>query len=388
MRPALGDPPAPRLRTTLIVLGVVRLLLLSLERAAYPFLPVIARGLGVDAGAAGTLLAARAFGGFSAPLTVAASRTGGHLRLARIGLGLFALGAVLVAVPGPFALAVAGFAVLGAARPAYDAAAQAHVADRTPWGRRGRALASLELMYAGGLLIGAPTVGWIIARGGWRAPFVAGAVGAAVAALALGGVLRSGEGGRPSGGGGRLELDREAGSLLAVLALVAFGAEASLVVLGVWLEASFAVTLLGLGGLATVIGAAELAGELVPFAIIDRLGKRRMVAAGLVVGVLGFGLLARTSGALVPGMTALAVGMFGFEIAIVGAIPLVSELRPAARAPVLATSMVAMAAGRTLGAAVGPLFAPQGGIGRAATLTATAFTAALVVLWSGVADDR
>lgn len=377
--------PAPSLRTSLAYLSAVRLVVLTVERSVYPFLPAIARGLGVPLAAAGVLLSVRAAGGFTAPLTVSlGGRRSHHRRLLLVGLALFVGGALLVAVAGAgagFAAALVGFGLLGAARPAYDAAAQAYLADRTPYRRRARTLAVLELMYAGGLLAGAPVVGWLIARYGWQSPFVAGAVAAVMAAALLRRLVaptppHAAEAGRP-------RLDRSAVVLLAVTALFAYGAENALVVFGAWLEADFGLSLLALGGVSTVVGLAELGGEVVPLAIADRVGKRRTIAAGLAVSSVSCAVLPGLAGSLGGGVAAFALALFGFEVAVVATIPVASELWPQARARFLALAGVAMAAGRSVAALTGPALFVRGGIGVNATLSATAFGGALVLLVAG-----
>lgn len=384
----MPSTPTGRLAPALGYLSLVRLLLISLERFVYPFLPAIARGLDVSLGQAGLLLTARSVGGFSTPLTVATGgRHGHHQRLMVVALGLFATGSLLAVGPATYVAALAGFALLGAARPAYDAAAQAYLSDRTPYRRRGRVLAVLELMYAGGLLVGAPAAGWLIARYGWRSPFLVAAALAVVAAVL---VRRWLEPTRPHehATAPPLRHGRDTIALLVVMALFAFGAEVTLVVLGAWLEGGFGLSLLALGGVSTVIGAAELTGEGLMLVAADRIGKRRSMALGMVIAAVAFGALPFLDGSLPTGLGAFAVALLGFEIAIVAAIPLASELRPLARSRFLALGAVAMMAGRAVAAAVGPALFDAGGIGANAIASATAYATALIVLFVAVQDPR
>lgn len=361
----MPDSSRPPIAAALTSLSVVRLLLNSTERFVYPFLPTIARGLGIDLEQAGLLLSARAVGGLTAPATVGtAGRGRRHRRLVVAALGLFVAGALLVVLPGRFAVAVIGFAVLGAARPAYDAAAQAYLAERTPYHRRGRVLAVLELTYAGGLLVGAPVAGFLISRGDWRTPFVAASAAGVLAVVGLVPLLEA-TGPDEGHGAERLRIDRDSWALLVTLSLLAAGVELTLVVMGAWFEIDFGLTLLALGGAAMVLGLGELVGELVPLAVSDRLGKRRTVAVGLAVSALGFAGLPVTS-TLAFGLAALTVALLGFEIAIVAAIPIVSEAQPQARSRFLALGGVAMFGGRAVAAAAGPpLFARAGIAGNA-----------------------
>lgn len=371
--------PARGLGGALAFLALVRLVLTSTERMVYPFLPAIARGLGVGLGPAGLLLSARALGAVTTPMTVAtAGRGRRHRRLLTVALALFVLGTLVVALPGPYALAVVGFAVIGAARPAYDAAAQAYVAERVPFALRGRRLAVLELTYSGGLLVGAPLAGWLIARGSWRTPFVVFAVAAAVALVVARLVL---ERHTPAGHTSeeRLALDRRAWALLVVVMLFAMGAEATFVVFGAWLEDAHGLSLLALGGAALVVGGAELAGETTVLAFVDRLGKRRTVTLGLVVAATGFASIA-VAGTLTAGLAAIGAALFGFELAIVSTIPLLSEAQPSARSRFLALAAVAMFGGRALAAAAGPQLFALGGVAANALTSAALMLVALAVL--------
>ena len=84
---------------------------------------------------------------------------------------MMSVGALVTAATGVYAGAFVGFILLGLGKPAFDAAAQAYVADRTPYERRARYMSILELTWAGGLLVGAPLAGWLIGQYGWQAPF-------------------------------------------------------------------------------------------------------------------------------------------------------------------------------------------------------------------------
>jgi predicted MFS family arabinose efflux permease len=380
-----GDAPQHRLGAALALLAGVRLVLTSTERMVYPFLPTIARGLGVGLGPAGLLLSSRALGAVTAPLTVAtAGRGRRHRRLLTTALVLFVAGAALVAVPGPYGLAVVGFAVLGAGRPAYDAAAQSYVAERVPFAVRGRRLAVLELTYSGGLLVGAPVAGWLIARGSWRTPFVTaavlGIVAIGVAHLVLERHTPDGHA-RPE----RLRLDHRSWALLVVVTLFAAGAETTFVVFGAWLEDDFGLRLLALGAAAFVIGGAELVGEAVPLAVVDRLGKRRTVALGLVVSTVGFAAVGSADG-VATGLATLAVALLGFEIAIVSTVPILSEVQPQARSRFLALAAVAMFGGRAVAAGVGPQLYVRGGVALASRTSAALMAAALAVVLLAVRE--
>ncbi|HSR14816.1 MAG TPA: MFS transporter [Gemmatimonadales bacterium] len=349
-------------------------------RFAYPFLPAIARGLGVPLQRAGFLLSIRSAAGMATPLVVAAVGTvARRIRLSVVALSLFSAGAVLVASAAAYGPALVGFALIGLAKPVFDVAAQSYVAERTDYRRRARVLSILELTWSGALLIGAPAAAWLVARHGWQAPFWAlagvGAAAALAVPLALDRPAAREPGHRPSAG-----LSSSAVMLLAVTFLFSSAADTSLVAFGAWLEDRFGFTIAALGGAAALIGFSELVAEGMALGFTDRIGKRRSVAIGLVVATGGFVALALTSDALGAGLAALAVTILGTEFTVVAAFPLASEMMPEARGRYLALIQVMMAAGRTAGAAVGPFLFTSHGFGANAAASAGAACIALLLL--------
>jgi predicted MFS family arabinose efflux permease len=272
-----------------------------------------------------------------------------------------------------------GFILMGLGKPAFDAAAQAYIADRTPYERRARYLSIIELTWAGGLLIGAPAAGVLIDRLGWESPFWVTAAlvgsGALLAPLLLDPDAR-GRLARP----GRLHVTRSAVAVLAMALLFSLAAETTVIVYGAWLEDEFALSLAALGLASLVIGIAELVGEGAVLAFADRMGKRRMVAMGMAVSAAGFVALGAVGGGLVPGLVALAVAFIAFEITIVATIPLATEVVPGARSRYLALLTVAISLGRAAGDAVGPALFEWGGLVANTTLSAVAGLASLLVL--------
>ncbi len=364
-----------------------RLIISTGYRFVYPFLPVIARGLGVSLQQAGLLVSARSLSGTTAPILVALSRRTRRRRVIGASVVLFAFGSALAAATGVYAGALIGFVLMGISKPAFDVAAQAYLADRVPYRSRARYLASMELAWAGGMLAGAPAVGLIIEHLGWRAPFwtLAG-----LGLLSLTGVLWALEpDSDPSSEAapGRLRLPARSVALMGVVALLGFAGDNLLVVLGAWLEAGFGLAPVALGGIVTLIAVAELAGEGGTIAFTDRLGKARSVAIGLAVSAAGFGALLLAESSLITGVGALLVALGGFEFAYVSSIPLASEAVPEQRTRYLALYMVSFFVGRTIGAAAGPALFAAGGIAANAAVTAGCQIAALILIVAVVGED-
>lgn len=350
-------------------------------RFLYPFLPVVARGLGVSITEVGFIVSATSLGGVATPFAtrLAAER---NRRLAAGALALFTVGLVIAAAGGSYVAALVGFTLVGVAKPTYDVAIQSYLSARTSYDRRARVLAILELTWAGALLIGAPIAAWLIDRGSWTTPLWGLAALGALSLLFLPTVV---ERDVPVPVGVRSPTPRGGVPLLVVMGLFSFGAEVTFVAYGAWLEQDFGLTVLALGGVSTLIGTAELVGSGAVVAFVDRIGKRRAVAIGLVVAAAGFVALPSTTG-LLAGLAALAVGILGFEFTIVSAIPLASEIHPEARSRYLSFMVLAVTVSRAAAAALGPYLFTVTAIGANAYLSAAMNLGALAVLLTSVEE--
>ena len=130
------------------LLAGARLVVNTSARFVYPFLPAIARGLGISLEQAGLLLSARWAVGMGVPAYVSLIGKGERLRrLMTVGLLLFAFGAAVTSATGVFLGALVGFVLLGIAKPLYDVAAQSYNAERSPYASRAKYLGMLELTW-------------------------------------------------------------------------------------------------------------------------------------------------------------------------------------------------------------------------------------------------
>ncbi len=390
-----GSDPTGRRRLPegLVTLTLIRLVLTSAERFAYPFLPQISRGLGVGVGTGSLLLSTRSF----ATLGIVAARPLLDRRSlawqGQLGLVLSTCGLVAVAVPGLLPVALFGFALLGIARSIYDVAAQSTLAGRATSSTRARTLAVFELPFAGGILLGVPIAGVLISRFGWRAPFLAAAV------LTLGSVPFAGRGltdrtpvaeenGAVAAAAGRRrkpKLPSAAWSMFATMLLFVAAIELTLVSYGGWLETRFNLEVVEIGALSIALGVLELGGELLTFVFADRFGARRTLAVGLGICAGGLLLLSAGQASLVPGLAGLGLALLGFEVAVVAGIALAATLVDAAERPrMLGGVVVALGSGRVIGSLFGaPLAArtaANGSVAASALISAVTVGVALIAL--------
>ena len=385
------------LRRSLVIIFLARTALNTSHRIIYPFLPSIARGLGISLTAASFLVTSRLVAGLAAPLMGPVAERHRRRRVMETGLLLFVVAGFLLAGSRGFALAIIAFVLFGLSKVIYDPAVHAYLGDTVPYARRGRAVGVVELSWSSAWLVGVPAAGFLIERFGWRAPWamlgVLGLLGLGLTHLCL----PPGRRVAPAEGALRLAtlLDswrdllrqRQVVILLSIGLLLVIALEVPFIVYGAWLESSFGLSLSALGLASIVVGLAEAAGEFGTTLFTDRLGKRRSVLLGLLcltASLLLLPWLARLG--LAPAMLGVLLVMLCFEFAFVSLIPMASEIAPQARSTLLSFNVTIFSLGRIVGAALGGwLWQWQvGGIGAHVILGAACALAAALLVWRGL----
>lgn len=327
----------------------------SAHRMVYPFLPIFARGLGVDIPTMSLLMTGRSLLGATSPFLGPISDRRGRKFGMLAGLGIFTLGIGIVAVfPSFWSLAAAlGFAMVG--KFIFDPAMQAYFGDRIPYDQRGTALAITEVAWSAGFIVGVPAAGFLIDRYGWSAPFPLFTILGLIAFFVIWRIVPSEDPHHEPVNNSRegyLAVFRSTPALAGVtIALWASAAnELVNVIFGVWLEDSFGLKIAALAGASAVIGLSELSGEGLVAFTTDRLGKPRALAIGLICNSLAAILLPFIGRSQTGALIGLFLFYITFEYVIVSHIPMVTELVPSARATLLSMNVTGHALGRALGA--------------------------------------
>jgi predicted MFS family arabinose efflux permease len=358
-----GGEPAGSPRQ-LAIIFVVRTILNSAHRIIYPFLPSVARGLGVSLATASGLVTVRLVAGLAAPFVGPLADRYPRRRTMETALLVLSLASLLLVVLGSFAAAVAAFALYGLAKVLYAPAVHAYLGDTVPYRQRGRAIGIIELSWSSAWLLGVPAAGFMIEHLGWRAPWTAliglGLLGAWLTHSGLPAGRRAAppDKGRPVASlAGRWQMllrRRRVAVLLMTSLLLMTALEVLFIVYGAWLETAFGLSLSSLGLASIVVGLAEATAEFGTTVLTDRLGKKRSVVAGLLglaAGLLVLPSLARLG--LVAALAGLVLVVLAFEFGIVSLLPLATELAPDSRASLLALNVTALSLGRILGAVAG-----------------------------------
>ena len=343
------------LRLQIIVFTLTRIVINTAHRMVYPFLPVFARGLGVDLVMISQAVAARSLVGAVGPFLASIADSGGRKLGILLGLLVFSVSAFLVIGWPIYPVFVLVLILTFLGKYIFDPSLQAYLGEHIPYKQRGRVLALIEIGWSLSFMLGVPLMGFLIARNGWQAPFMVVGLLGLVSLTSLARMLPK----DPARDGRDTGLRRNLGAVLTnppalsglIMGLLLNTAnEVITLFFGVWMEDSFGLRIAALGAASAVLGFSELSGEGLTAVLVDRIGKTRAVTIGLIVNCAA-SLALPLVGRSVPGALA---GLFffylSFEFAIVSSIPIMSEVVPSARATLMASYAGSLSLGRTAGA--------------------------------------
>lgn len=397
--PASADVTLPETTTVRVVLLVtlVRLVVNITRRFSYVFAPEIARSMGVPLAAVQNTIAVQSATGVSSPLFGPVMERFGRRRVMIFSLLLLAAAAGFGAVLPQFAVFVLIMIAFGFAKVLYDPAMLAYLGDRVPYARRGAAMGTTELSWAGALLIAAPVLGLLLERTTLQTVFVIFSVLGVLGALLLWRALPPDTPTRQATSTRRIvtpwaavrQISRTRSGLAALTAalLLTLSNEIFFINYGAFMENSYGLSLASLGGVTIVVGLAELFGASSVAGLSDRLGKRRMALVGTLISGVSYIVLPQLTGSLGLALAALFVMFLFVEIAFVASIPLYSEVMPASRAVMLTGVVGAASMGRLAGAALGSfLLAATGSFMLMGVIATTLALSSALILWRGVSE--
>jgi len=361
-RPSVTASPSPaRFSTRLAALVSARTALNSAYRMIHPFLPAIARGLGVSLADVALIVSVRSLLGlFSPPLGSISDRLGRKIALL-IGLALFAASLIVVAVWPVYPVFFAAMILVMVGKLIFDSAMYALIGEQVAYARRGLAIAVAEMSWSLAFLIGMPALGFMIERFGLRSPFPILAALGLVMAYVLWRILPA-DAPHPDKhlppliDNLRIVVSHPVALAgISVGLLISMANELVFIVYGDWMERTFDLSISALGVASAVIGFAELGGEGLVAGLVDRIGKKRSVVIGAALSAATC-LVLPLVGATLPGaLIGLFLFFVTFEFTLVGSIPMMTELVPDARATLMAGNAAGISLGRALGALIGPL---------------------------------
>jgi len=351
--------PIMKTRFQLIGFTLTRMILNTPYRMIYPFITVFARGLGVDEHVISGLIARRALVGAVMPFAIPFIETRGRKFGMLLGLGMFIIGASLVAFfPG---ITTLGFAlILGlVGKSFFDPSLTSHISDHIAYETRGTALAITEFAWSLSFVAGAPLVGWILSRYAWSTPYLLFGLLGFAAFLYIAFTLTDSEKPVHHADGMFGNIFQVIKSPLVLIACtigmsITAANEVVNISFALWLEDSFKLQIAALAGASAFIGLSELAGEGLVASFVDRIGKVRAAGIGIIANCLAALLLPIIGRTQVGALIGLFLFYITFEFTIVSIIPLLTEVMPSARATTLSFAGAAHSIGRAGSAWLSP----------------------------------
>lgn len=340
------------LNAQIVLFTFIRMVSSTAYRMVYPFLPAFRDGLGVPLETLARAIGSRSLvAAIFAPLLSSFAENRGRKFGMMLGMVIFIVGTSIVVFWPTFYGFMLSLMFTLVGKVTFDPSMQAYVGDRVPYERRSFAITITELSWSGAFIIGIPLVGWVIASFGWLAPFPLLGALILLSMLLLGLQLPKDAPPTVSGPGlwSNFGIILRSKPALAAMGLTIFSCIANEFInltFGVWMEDSFGLKLLALGGAAAVLGTAELGGEGLVALITDRLGKRRAILIGLLVNSLAVLSLPVISTNVVGALSGLFFFYISFEFLIVSSIPMMTEVMPAARTTMMAGFFTSASIGR------------------------------------------
>ena len=359
--PTAGNPNEPgNINFQVGLFVVTRILLHSVMRMVYPFLAVFARGMGISLHQISLAVTVRSFSGLSIPfITSQFDRFGRKIGML-VGVFLFVLGSGMVAVWPVFPSFIISISLTFIGMQVFATCMQAYLGDVIPYEQRGKAMVLTDAGWALSFIVAVPIIGLLIGKYGWQTPFPILTGLGLFMLVVMYRVLPSYQIDKSSSVGnqsGFRQIFTSASALFGLGMSLTFSLanESITLMFGVWLEDTFGLTIAALGAIASVIGFAELGAVGLSSSIVDRLGKGRASAIGLIINGL-FAVALPWIGGTSIGAAAGCLFFFqlSFQIVFSCTAPLMSEVLPGARAALMGANLAAVSIGRMLGAIIAP----------------------------------
>ena len=341
------------------VFTFARMIVSTSSRMIYPFLAVFASGLEVEIAtislAMAVSMAASAAVPFLSPIADQRGRRTGML----IGIGIFLVGTLASSLFPHIITFFITILLCNLGNNLLISAIQAFIGDHVAYERRGLYLAISEVSWALSFIVMVPLAGLLLETAGWNTPFIwLTVLGTGILVL----IWRFVPQDKPADPEPLVifknikKVLRSTPAVLGMLMGMSFiiGNELVNVVFGVWMQDSFGLQIAALGAASLVIGLSELSGEGLAGFLADRLGKERTVGISFLLN----GLCVITLPWLGQSETGAFVWLFmfylTFEIGIVSALPMMTEVMPQARATMMALFIAALSIGRAIGDITAP----------------------------------
>ena len=348
-----------KIKLHIVLFTITRIVVNTSVRMVYPFLPVFARGLGVETASLAMSFSVRQFLGIFGPFLATVADTHDRKTGILLGVGLFTVGSGVVGIWPTFWTFILGISLAQLGNVVFIPSLNAYLGDHVSFEKRGRVIAITELSWALAFILGIPVVRVLLENFSWVTPFFLFTVIGFVFFLVYVFFIPANSIPKTEENTFRRNLGRVmrhwpalAGLLVGVLFSAAN--ETVNLIFGVWIEDQFGLNFAALTAASVVIGVSELGGEISTGIWLDKIGKRRMIWIFMGLNSLAAVLLPLTSGILGWAMVGLGFFYITFEVVIVSTLTLMSGVMPTSRATMLALTVAGFSLGRMLGDLVAP----------------------------------
>lgn len=334
---------------------IMRIVMDTGTKLFFPYLSVIATGLGTTTVELGKLLSWRNMAGLISPFLGTAADKRGYRPIISGSLVVSGIGFLTIYLsqsPPIFLLGILLSAVGGAGAGPNIAAYLSH---RLPWEKRARGLGVVEYAWGLASVIGVSASGYLIAQTSWRMPFLV--VGLALFLFAAAFMRFPPSGHEKSKaeldeialGNAKLSLAQKARNFFdlgpnwrsawaTILGdiFTRFAGFVLFINFGTMLVDQFGLDAAGLAGAVFWLGFADITGSVSVSLLGDRIGKRQSTIGGSIMGAIFFGILPFWSGGLAFVVLGIFLARSFFEFSIVSYLVLASEQAPGHRGKMLA----------------------------------------------------
>lgn len=348
-----------KLKLYLVLFTVTRTIINSSFRMVYPFLPVFARGLGVEPATLGMAFSIRAFLGVFGPFLATTADTHDRKTGILLGLGLFTAGSGMVGIWPTFWSFIIGTSLVLLGNVVFIPSLNAYLGDHVSYEKRGRVMAITELSWAMSFIVGIPIVRVLLEAYSWVTPFYLFTVLGLIFFLIFVFVMPARSIPKTNENTMWKNFGRVLGTwpaLAGLLVGVLFSNanETVNLVFGLWIERQFGLDFAALTAASIVIGLSELGGEGLTGLWLDVVGKRRMIWIFLGVNCVAALLLPLTENQLGWAIAGLGLFYISFEIVLVSTLTLMSQVVPMSRATMIAATVASFSLGRMFGSLIAP----------------------------------
>ena len=381
-----------------------RLLIDTGVQIFFPFMPIIAQGMGLSTVIMGRLISLRSLMGLFSPLFGTMAERRGYRYTMRLSLLLVGSGFFMVGMSRSIWLAAPGMALVGLGSFSFVPTLQAYLSNRLPYHQRARGLGILEYAWALSGIVGLYLVGQMLNVVSWQLPFfimggcllIASMLYTWLPSVHTESMAETAV--PPSAATHKWQTlinffdlgsnNRSAFATVITGCLLMFGAFDLFINYGTWLFADFGLTAAGLGQVALVMGLADLCGSVSVSMVSDRYGKRRSVLTGAIIACIGFWTLPFLATTLITAVIGLIIARSAFEFAIVANMTLLSEQAPSQRAKLMTLGAAFSVLSTGLAGLTGPWTFEQWGLMGMSAISGSAMLFSIFILLWGVREPE